>query len=865
MSKYPGRAGRGKGRGQRAGPPPPDWTHTLSLADPVHHLTVRNVSALIELPFAVGPKADGERALLIGDRSTSDVSLLKMSGSIVPIEGARMGSLRGFILDVEVVDGPGQSKLVLAFDVLCTQNMELSRSGLPEELISRLHKNQKQHVTKKFLCYPERREVLDVIVTSTVMKGLLVKPIADVADVRTVLSQAQRLPYSIDGLVFTPLDAHGGTAQRHNPKVAHMYKWKPPHQLTIDVALGNEIWRGEGSSLYRVYLSDLSRDGGQDNWRPDLVGTSFIGPKGHTPFHFFAERAPNPFHATSFEIDDGDDDLAFVSAKDNLEINFDRWLESEIRRGTDVCSSNDCPCGELYSSGRKLLHCSSCGALCVASTDDEQCACAVACGENQSSAIWVPSPFRDWAAFQIVEASISVDGKLQFERIRRDKRVGNTLEVANEVFDALVNPVDIDELSAAIKPVGKMSHKTSLHAAYRRPATMPPTAKAGSFASLRNLHSSIKKWLYEVFGGARIVDACTGGLHDIENWRTSGCRQVLAIDRDGCLLRKGQPRIDNNEGVLQVEIVEADLSGPLDGDVGSSFRNQSSAVFCHFSLHYFWGSPLETNQFFSNIVPFLVEGGYFVATVLKSDIFDSSPKVCIYDDDGAVAFEATKTSDGSADVCVASIGKHHTETIIEEEIAKERLAQFGLVHVTSYPFEDLQNLFPHITASLSKSEMKMSSLYTTYIFVKKSLRTTGIREGVFQQQSALFSEMPDGVERSILLYFDIPSLVSEIRRISQAARVAVDTLPIPDRASWFGSSIPRTVSSVQIQEWSSASIGLFLRMGGNITSVPLSTTRTSPTWDDHSDPGGYRSYRYGYNSDYNWDSDGYNSDYIDYY
>jgi hypothetical protein len=36
---------------------------------------------------------------------------------------------------------------------------------------------------KRVLCYPERREVLDAIVTSTVMKSLLAKPIADVADV----------------------------------------------------------------------------------------------------------------------------------------------------------------------------------------------------------------------------------------------------------------------------------------------------------------------------------------------------------------------------------------------------------------------------------------------------------------------------------------------------------------------------------------------------------------------------------------------------------------------------------------------------------------------------------------------------------
>ena len=84
------------------------------LVEPAIHLTVDTVSDLVDFDYVVGPKADGERALLIGLRHTSDVFLVKMSGSVARVEGARTGPLRGFVLDVEVVAGPGGSQMILS-------------------------------------------------------------------------------------------------------------------------------------------------------------------------------------------------------------------------------------------------------------------------------------------------------------------------------------------------------------------------------------------------------------------------------------------------------------------------------------------------------------------------------------------------------------------------------------------------------------------------------------------------------------------------------------------------------------------------------------------------------------------------------
>ncbi|KAL7519993.1 hypothetical protein ACHAWX_004749, partial [Stephanocyclus meneghinianus] len=57
---------------------------------------------------------------------------------------------------------------------------------------------------KNKMSYLERRGILSEIVDSVAMAGLLLKPISDAADAPFVWAGAQKLPYPIDGLVFTP-------------------------------------------------------------------------------------------------------------------------------------------------------------------------------------------------------------------------------------------------------------------------------------------------------------------------------------------------------------------------------------------------------------------------------------------------------------------------------------------------------------------------------------------------------------------------------------------------------------------------------------------------------------------------------------
>ena len=123
--------------------------------------------------------------------------------------------------------------------------------------------------------------------------------------------------------------------------------------------------------------------------------------------------------------------------------------------------------------------------------------------------------------------------------------------------------------------------------------------------------------------------------------------------------------------------------------------------------------------------------------------------------------------------------------------------------------------------------MKMSHLYTAYVFVKKP------DSDIEEVQPPLFG-FPAEVERQIMLYLDVNELVSKVRGLSRAARRCVDTLDIPDTSRWFRNrEVKISLRSLTYnQRWSSASVGLFIRMGGVIYDDVEDTSSSSISPDD---------------------------------
>ena len=103
-------------------------------------------------------------------------------------------------------------------------------------------------------------------------------------------------------------------------------------------------------------------------------------------------------------------------------------------------------------------------------------------------------------------------------------------------------------------------------------------------------HLKIKGWLYRAFGGRKIIDACAGGLSDIQNWLDAGFTSVLAIDKDKGQIDTARSRLTDlvtalEASKLKVDLVEGDLTTPMIIDGGPFV-----AVFCHFAIHYCWNT-----------------------------------------------------------------------------------------------------------------------------------------------------------------------------------------------------------------------------------------------------------------------------------
>jgi len=219
-----------------------------SILSPVVQLDRNNLRDLEQNDYVVGPKADGERAVLQFQSSTGSFFLLRQSCPPTRIEGAYTGAVLndGFLLDTEVVIFPSGTQLILAFDVCAPQGGK--------------------H-------YVKRRNLLNDILRSVSIPNLHLKPIAPAHQAESMWEIWQHCQYPIDGLIFTPVD------KMYN---ARSIKWKPQSNLTLDIALGEPFEENESDSCFVPCLFDCA----QYTTASDVVNSAhgMLGYISHVPF-----------------------------------------------------------------------------------------------------------------------------------------------------------------------------------------------------------------------------------------------------------------------------------------------------------------------------------------------------------------------------------------------------------------------------------------------------------------------------------------------------------------------------------------------------------------------------------------------------
>ena len=568
------------------------------------------------------------------------------------------------------------------------------------------------------------------------------------------------LPYDIDGLVFLPLDGNGAPL-----------KWKPPERLSIDLAVDEAQERSEtGSRLFRLHVRrglpkskfeyvdhfDVRSEALQELrfehfpgprasdagnlWRGllevflpvDHVGLALWTKAGESPVCVMK----SPFQpvdsldslASSLRqvtLDNADDDILWAAHKDQLLIRAEHESERlAFGRGNSGRS-------ERYPA---IQPCESCGLLityhrvCFECESKTHLPASPLCSDSPLATVWIPSEWSSRAAHRIVEVIYDpAKGEFIFQRVRFDRCVANTFREVQDTLDLQHRPVRL--VDVPIVHTGP----------YRA-----PNQSSSDFAAVRWTHHAIKGLLCALHAGPCIIDACAGSLGDLENWLASTrIRRVVAIERDTALVDAGRARLTATRAMkphrfetLDVALLKDDLARPLARPLVDGAT--ADAVFCHFAIHYV-ADDLAT--FLANIVPNLRVGASFVVTHMRGDVIRRRAPISISAPSGQLEFQAVVDASGQyADVFVASIGRTHTERIIDIEALRDAFAAHDLAFRSSINFEDLAELLPD-RPYLSDAEKTFSSLYAAAIFEKQASKSKSLMRADDLRRFAQFASL----------------------------------------------------------------------------------------------------------------------------
>ena len=271
----------------------------------------------------------------------------------------------GFALDVEVILCPVTflPSFIIAFDILRmdANNILLKGNQITDSTI-------------------ERNNLLISIIDIVQIKGLVPKPIYQAVDAVKLWDLRQCFPYPINGLVFLKQN-----------KSKTVYKWKPPSDITIHVALYN--------------------------MKEDNRFLPYIGPENFSLSYF-------PFYRF---VNEGSFEYPF-----RKEIAMQGVIQIPTKMIRYQVDEN-----ESDMTSRPTYHTREC-------TSAEL--------QDRNQLVEVPLEYLCWAAYQIVEVKLDIEtGGLHFGRLRRDKRKPNGIIEIDEIVHMSIWPVHLSDVAEELK------------------------------------------------------------------------------------------------------------------------------------------------------------------------------------------------------------------------------------------------------------------------------------------------------------------------------------------------------------------------------------------------------------------------------
>jgi SAM-dependent methyltransferase len=620
--------------------------------------------------YAVTDKADGERMLLYVAKSgvaylINNILEVYDTGLHVTSESARQTLLDGEFINMKIRKDKSNFHLFAGFDIYFmggkqTIHLPLFSTGTGssssiadkksryEALVQMCDKKLWSTRSNTRQSNIEIRHKEHIAAEGDTMKDTC----------RAILNNTKKLPYDIDGLIFTPsyLSVFGYYPGKEakisdNVRWNKELKWKPPSQNSIDflVEKGNIIKDPITQKRYVEYKLYTGYNAIQ--WEPISV---FEG------IRLRYEKGYNDMRKQTVDLYK---EKLFRPVNSPPEISIAHVPISEYDNGLGVCEDgsvieNRCIVEFTYDKMAELA------------------AQGTSSNRNKS-----PRPLsRNWIALRVRD-----DKTRMLQKSKNISKTLNDLSVAMNIWRTINTPVT-REMIMGIQPVLQSSLPISLEERllgaddiyYAR--SIPREHRLS--VHMLNFHNhGIKKRLYAMGKREALLELACGMAGDMPRWRESGYNFVLGVDlvrdnitnsREGAyaiMLKQSKAVNTIIEGVQttifpDVLFVIGDCSLPLhNGKAAEGIDDESRSILISlfksshtgryspiwkqnkkelippqltgklnnlfttvsamFSLHYFFKTENTLNGFLNNVASNLRKGGVFICTFMDGDLVHS--------------------------------------------------------------------------------------------------------------------------------------------------------------------------------------------------------------------------------------------------
>lgn len=234
-----------------------------------------------------------------------------------------------------------------------------------------------------------------------------------------------------------------------------------------------------------------------------------------------------------------------------------------------------------------------------------------------------------------------------------------------------------------------------------------------NFINMRKLHLSIKYSVLKpyVSNSVKLFDVSVGRYGDMHNYYKLGIRKVVGIDPDNSSIEEAKKRSKLYKN-LNSKLTVDTISNPT---IDVTFHH-FDIVTCHFTMHYLFESKNMLHNSIKNISDRLRSGGHFIGTTLDGSLLGDYLGECEY-----VRFQSLDGSrykfhliDNKDSGNYFEQGVSKTEYRVCLDTLREVCEQYGLKFVSYKPFDE----YEWDRTSFNQSELWVSSLYCTFVFVK---------------------------------------------------------------------------------------------------------------------------------------------------